>query len=342
MHPSLTVLEERCFSVPNILRTLDISTHSRFVTLLADGAPIFTTGIGASEGPARLLASCLSGKHSDAKFIPLSGLLAGDHRPHISESNSSRLVVFSQGISPNARLAIDIGQEFVSTMIVTGAEIPVREQGPKPWEVLRHPPENETGFLVRVAGPAVASAIAMAIGSRVVNAASAGNVLAHLRQCADVMEARLREEPNYVDLLENPPAFLVVGRDGVERNHLLRWTWLECLDAYEPPVWDIMAFAHGAFQNTFKDARTLILPYSRQDAGVLPLVSRLREMLGQTPHTLIEVPSELPRPWCFLEHLAFTQALLLAHLRKHPRNLNDWPGRGKDAAIYGLDSLPST
>lgn len=342
MHPSLTVLEERCYSVPNILRTLDISTHSRFVKLLADGAPIFTTGIGASEGPARLLASCLSGKHRDAKFIPLSGLLAADHRAYIGESNSSRLVVFSQGISPNARLAIDMGQEFVSTMIVTGAEMPVRERGQRSWEVLRHPPENETGFLVRAAGPAVASALAMAIASRVVNVAHEGDVVAYLRQCADVMEARLREEPNCVDLLEKPPAFLVVGRDGVERNHLLRWTLLECFDAYDPPVWDIMAFAHGAFQNTFKDARTLILPYSRQDAGVLPIVSRLREMLRQTRHTLIEVPSELPRPWCLLEHLAFTQALLLAHLRRHPRDLNDWPGRGKDAAIYGLDSLPST
>jgi hypothetical protein len=338
MHESVKLLEERCFASPDIIRGLDVKTFQHVATLLETGAVVFTTGIGASEGPARLLASCLSSPHRVVHFIPLSGLLAGDHRAWIKDCNNSRLVVFSQALSPNAQMALEAGKEFVTTVLVCGPD--VRVESPKPLAVIRHPPTGESGFLVRVTGPAVASAIALALALMVTRQLSYDEVQSQLQQCAEAMEKRLQAPAPEVDFIWQPPAFLVCGKDGVEQNHLLRWTLLECLDKHDPSLWDLLSFAHGAFQNIFDTSRTLILPRSTVDVAMEPLVERLRDMLRQTQHTLLDMPSDLARPWCVLEHIAMVQALVLGHLRKYPRDLGNWPGRGCDGALYTLDTLP--
>jgi len=323
---------------------LTFETLRPVATVLEFADCIFITGIGASEGPARLLASCLLGLRKHVRFIPLSGLITGDHRPWLTSSGPSRLIIFSQALSPNAQMALDIGKEFTTTILICGPDVHVddvsQEVPARRLMVIRHPPEQETGFLMRVTGPAVASAMALALADRVTGQFTNDELRARLHHCADAMEKRLHHPPSDVDFVEHPPAFLVNGIDGVERNQLLRWTLLECLDKHDPSLWDLLSFAHGAFQNTFEASRTLILLRSSMDAAMEPLVDRLREMLGQTRHTLVDIPSELPRPWCVLEHFAAVQALMLEHLRKHPRDLRAWPGRGCDGALYRLDTLP--
>lgn len=338
-HESVDLLQQRCFASPDILRGLEVKTFQHVATLLEKGAVVFTTGIGASEGPARLLASCLSSQHRSAQFIPLSGLLAGDHRAWMNDGKNSRLVVFSQALSPNAQMALDAGKEFATTVLVCGPD--VRVESTRSYEVIRHPPTGETGFLVRVTGPAVASAIALILAEMVTRHSSHDAVQSTLQQCADAMEKTLQAPALNVDFMQEPPAFLVCGKDGVEQNHLLRWTLLECMDKHDPSLWDLLSFAHGAFQNIFDTSRTLILPRSTVDVALEPLVTRLRDMLGQTRHTLLDVPSDLPRPWCVLEHIAMVQALVLGHLRRYPRDLGNWPGRGCDGALYTLDKLPA-
>lgn len=344
MHESVKLLEQRCFASPDLVRSLDIETLQPAATVLQSADCIFITGIGASEGPARLLASCLVGPHKQVRFIPLSGLIAGDHIAWMAEGQSSILVVFSQALSPNARMVLASSVDFSATILICGPEVAVDESirstlGNR-LHVVRHPPKEESGFLVRVVGPAVASAIALGLATLATTEQTAAEIRDELAECADAMEMRIHTRPPESNLLERPPAFLVYGADGVERNHLLRWTLLECLDQYDPPSWDVLSFAHGAFQNIFFGSRTLILARALEDETLVPLFDRLRDMLGQTRHTLIDIPSELPRPWCVLEHLATVQALMLEHLRKNSRDLRMWPGRGCDGALYLLDKLP--
>ena len=344
MHESVKLLEQRCFASPNFVRSLAIETLKPAATVLQVADCIFITGIGASEGPARLLASCLGGTHKHIRFIPLSGLIAGDHRPWLTSSGPSRLVIFSQALSPNAQMALDAGKDFTSTILICGQDVQVDdavcETPAKQLMVIRHPPEKETGFLMRVTGPSVASAIALALAELVTRRSTHDELRTRLQQCADAMEKRLQTIAPEVDLVERPPAFLVYGMDGVQRNHLLRWTLLECLDKHDPSSWDLLSFAHGAFQNIFDTSRTLILPRSSLDVAMERLVDRLRDMLGQTRHTLVDIPSDLPRPWCLLEHLTAVQVLMVEHLRRHPRDLCTWPGRGCDGALYRLDRMP--
>jgi creatinine amidohydrolase len=346
MHESVKLLEQRCLASPDFVRSLAFESLQPVATVLQFADCIFITGVGASEGPARLLASCLLGQHRHVRFIPLSGLIAGDHRPWLPSSGSSRLVVFSQALSPNAQMALDAGKEFTTTILFCGPNVRVDETASvipaKQLIVIRHPPESEMGFLVRVTGPAVASAMALALAELVTSQSTNDELRARLHQCANAMETQLHAGLADVDFVQHPPTFLVYGIDGVERNHLLRWTLLECLDKHDPSSWELLAFAHGAFQNIFDTSRTLLLPRALDDAALDPLVERLRVMLSQTRHTLIELRSELPRPWCLLEHLAAVQALMLGYLRQNPRDLNTWPGHGRDGALYTLDRLPGS
>lgn len=342
MHASVKVLHERCFSTPNLLRHLQLEPLRHVAPVLQHSDVVVVTGIGASEGPARLLASYLAEGRRAVQFIPLSGLLAGDHRPWVKTSGASCLIVFSQALSPNAKIALAARNDFATTLLICGPDVHIDERtmngDRRPITILRHPPAGETGFLLRVAGPAVASALALVLGTMVLHGEADEGLLA---QCAEAIEKRLHDSVPEVDLLQRPPAFLVLGRDGVERNHLLRWTLLEYLNQYDPPSWDLLSFAHGAFQNIFDDTRTLLLLRSSADEALDPVVERLREMLAPTRHTLLEVTSPLPRPWCVLEHLALVQALVLDHVRKHPRDLAEWPGQGRDGAMYTLDKLPA-
>ncbi|MBK9266091.1 MAG: hypothetical protein IPM54_40685 [Polyangiaceae bacterium] len=343
-HESVALLERRCFAVPELVRGLDVDRLRPVATTLQYASTICVTGIGASEGPARLLASRLSGPHRQAQFIPLSGLLAGDHRAMTEGRHASRLVVFSQALSPNAQMALEAGEDFTTTILVCGPDVPIEEKPPsrglQRLMVIRHPPEGEAGFLLRVTGPAVASAVALALATLSTTEQRPAEIGEHLKKCADAMERRLGRPIRDVDLIERPPAFLVYGLDGAELSHLLRWTLLECLDMHDPSVWDVLSFAHGPFQSIFDGSRTLILPRAANDAAIETLRGRLVDMLRQTRHSLMDVSSELPRPWSTLEHLAAVHALVMEHLRKHPRDLGTWPGKGCDGPLYGLDRLP--
>lgn len=344
-HESLALLEQRCISTPEHLRTLPTAPLEAAEGILRHAATVFVTGIGASEGPARLLASCLfAAPKRPARFIPLSGLLAGDHADSTAGGQSSVLVIFSQALSPNARMALDAGRDFSTTILICGSDIVVDESirlaSGMNLHVIQHPPQEETGFLLRVTGPAIASAVALGIAALALTDVTAVEVREQWMICADAMEMRIHTRPPEVDFLRQPPAFLVYGKGGVERNHLLRWTLLECLDHYDPPIWDLLSFAHGPFQNIFDASRTIVVPRSLQDPMMENLMERLRHMLQQTKHTIIDIPSDLPRPWCILEHLATVQSFVLEHLRQNPRDLRAWPGRGCDGDLYLLDKLP--
>lgn len=330
---------------PNLLRSFPVESLLDAARILRIADSICVTGIGASEGPARLCASSLAEHGRVASFLPLSAFMVGDHGTMARNGLSSCLVVFSQSLSPNVHMALQTANEFTTTLLVCGSDARVEDLA-KPLDgkqrlIVRHAPAQETGFLMRVAGPAVASALALALAQFTTTEADVETMRNRLHRCADAMQWRLTAPLADVDLWEKPPALLVYGKDGVECSHLLRWTLLEYLDKHDPSAWDLLSFAHGAFQNIFHASRTLILPRSTIDVNLEPVVERLREMLGETQHTLVDVPSALPRPWCVLEHIAYVQALVLGDLRKHPRDLQNWPGRGRDGALYTLNELPS-
>src|ERR1019366_6708477 len=106
-------------------------------------------------GPARFLAGLLRHAQVWAQFIPLSAFASGD------VPSADVCILFSQSLSPNARLAIARRSRFAQMIVVsslTGSRAEALERlGVRP---VRHGPADENGLLLRVVGPAAAMVIA--------------------------------------------------------------------------------------------------------------------------------------------------------------------------------------
>lgn len=321
--PSVACLAERIAGIPAAL--LEASR----APLPAPIAPrtVITTGIGASEGPARLLAAYLVESGVAARFVSLATFA------HARQS-ASLLVLFSQNLSPNARLALDPAHAFDARWLVTSVGAAVGASSREPLlEALRAegvvpivtPPASEDGMLVRVVGPAAASLVALRLA-----AALGATALARtsFEEAATVYASAASAAP-----LPGDDFALVAAGVPVEHLHGLRWKVLETLLRADPSVWDVLQIAHGPLQ-TIHDRPMTMLVFEAGDAA--PLVARLESTLDPSRHRLVRFVATRRDALAFFEHTARLDACLLATLRAAPRDLYVWPGLGRDAPLYDL------
>ncbi len=322
---SVSVLAERIASIPAALeRTSSVPLPS------LDHVPqtVVTTGIGASEGPARLLACTLSDAGVAARFVPLM-------RFAIELPRADLLVVFSQNLSPNARLALAANHRFRMRWLVTSAGyVPgvstreafvdtYRAQGVVPIQV---PPASEDGMLLRVVGSSVASWMAVRIAAHLAPETRAKVEIA----ATDALYSVVPMEP-----LSSDPVALVAAGVSVESMHAHRWKILEALLRDDPPVWDVLQVAHGPLQAIHERPLTLLVLSTPR---AKPLVTRLQAALSLTHHRVVVVEAPRDDVLAYFAHAAAIDACVLATLRAYPRNLFRWPGRGGDAPLYDLGS----
>jgi hypothetical protein len=116
--------------------------------------------------------------------------------------------------------------------------------------------------------------------------------------------------------------------------HGLRWKLLEASGIPDPPVWDVLQFAHGPFQQMY--GRPMLL-CALECPGAAPLFDRLERILVPGRHALVRLAATLPAPWCWFEHDAQLNALTLALLAARPVDLARWPGQGADGELYAWD-----
>jgi len=327
---SLATLTERVASIPEALRA------AADVTLpMLHRAPrtVVATGIGASEGPARLLVRTLADAGVAARFEPLA-------RFAITSPTAELLVVFSQNLSPNARLALTAEHRFGARWLVTSAGyapgVSAREslvdgfraQGILPILV---PPAAEDGMLIRVVGPAAASLVGLRIAAAITGDASA---LPNPQDAVDGYNAAgTLATPVVTEALSAQPLALITAGVSAEAVHGHRWKLLETLLRDDPPVWDVLQVAHGPLQTIHDRPMTLLVLSTPRAAH---LVSRLRTALCRKHHEVRVWSATHDNALSFFEHAAAIDACLLATLRAHPRNLFTWPGRGGDAPLYDL------
>lgn len=291
---------------------------------------IVTTGVGASEGPARLLAFRLASAGLAARFVPL---LAIDElrRPQ------DLLVVFSQGLSPNARLAFPRTHPFAERLLVTSVT-PEADDPPRRALLLRlrdegvrlviAPPATESGTLVRFVGPTVASLVA----ARLAAALGDGNDPSLFDRAADAYTRGTKDAAPLPD--ECDRAFAIVGAGvSVEELFAPRWKLLETFLAGDPPVWDALSFAHGPVQAMHGRGLTLLV---FEIASARTTVERLAASIDAPRHSLVRLRAESEPALAFVEHAACFDAAVLASLEARPRDLFTWPRRGAECPLYAL------
>ncbi len=283
---------------------------------VASCARWITTGTGASEGPARLLAALLRERGVVADYAPISSFVS--HAPV-----ADACVVVSQCLSPNARVPLSRARAYRRVMLVTStgdAQPGVR--------VVKHGPREENGLLLRVIGPAAANATIIRLASKR-NGASSPNVRAVLETSRERALRGLGNPSSLFDVVG-----LVASGDDVAMLDGLRHKMLEALGGAHPPAWDLCALVHGPLQS-FYDRRATLLHFAREGAEG-DLGARLARVLSPERHRVVHLTSPLPGALALLDFDLQLDHLVLAALRARPRDLAEWPGKGHDAALYEL------
>jgi creatinine amidohydrolase len=121
----------------------------------------------------------------------------------------------------------------------------------------------------------------------------------------------------------------------------LRYKVMEGMLSPLPPVWDILHFAHGPFQEAY-GRPGVFLALTRPDApGERDLLDRMRRMLVPARHTLVELRSELSGSLALFDHEAMLNHLMLEVIEERRIDQIQWPGRGRDAPLYELGADPA-
>ncbi len=327
------LLAERLDALPAVLDATLAHPLAPLPDALRRAALWTVTATGASEGPARALAALLT-RHTAhrAVFAPLS-CFAVDAPP-----SSEVLVVVSQGLSPNARLALAARDRYARCVLITASRGPEVESLSRDGVlVLSHGPDDEPRLLLRVQGPAAAMLTALrlvdalAVETRWFRDDTRDALARALRRCAT---------PTFDGPLT---CALVTGPDDGDFGHAHRSVWLEGVGTCDPGTWDVLQFAHGPYQHVVDRATTLVT-FERANGASRALFDRLASMLDPARHTLVRLVATLPGPLAYFEHAAMLGAVVRQAARLAARDLMDWPGRGRDGALYdlGADALAST
>jgi creatinine amidohydrolase len=293
---------------------------------------LVATGIGSSEAHARLLAHLVAERTGrPARFVPASALLAPSATP-----SAETLVVFSQGLSPNAQLVLSHAARWprvvVATSVTDPARLaPLRTRGAR---VVLFAGENEFGTLVRVTGPLAGSLCAIRLARAFGAPVDVPERIEPALGSAFAAGARIAPAALRASL-----AFITSGPYG-ELVTNLRLKVLEGMLRPLPPAWDLLHLAHGPFQQAITGP-AVFLALTRADAPEdEPLLVRFEAMLEPDRHTLLRLHAWLPSPFALLEHEMHLNALLLHELEARGIDQVRWPGRGLDAPLYDLSSPP--
>jgi hypothetical protein len=328
------LFERRIAALPALLAEVIDGTARRPAL---DAQRLWLTGIGASEGPARLVASVLAEGGRHARFVPLSSLCLAE--PAVASATT--LVLFSQGLSPNARIALARAARFAHLVLFTAlGEEALLATAPESaallargqLTVVRHPPSEERGTLARVLGPQAAAAAALAAAGLVTSGVGPSLERAMRTAAERSSEEIARLEP---EALSESPVWLAVG-EHTERCVGLSNLWHEALLTRAPPLVDALGAAHGLLQERFERPATLVCFRREAVRAESALFTRFASMWEPSRHALLHLRAELCPALAPFEHAAALGAVLLRAASTRALVGEVWPGRGRDGPLYEL------
>ena len=291
---------------------------------------VVATGVGSSAAHATLLVHRLRRGGRDAVMLPMSSFLTPP-----APAPDDVLVVFSQGLSPNVKLALDAAASWRRVVLVTAVTDAARLASLRAQSVAIHTidGENELGTLVRVIGPMTGYVAALRLAETL-----GGPTAPEVGGLAELV-ATCTTPPIDAAMLAAPLAFVTTGAYGeLVRN--LRLKIMEGMLLPMPPVWDALDLAHGPFQQVVSGPATF-LALTRPDVpGEADVLDRFASMLDPARHALVRLAARTPAPLALFEHEAMVNAFLLRVIAARGVDQVDWPGRGLDAPLYELADRP--
>ncbi len=327
-------LRRRIGAIPEMCAEVITSTPPWGVDRLV-GRPIVVTGAGLAEGPARLLVTLWrEWLDLNARFVPLSAFAVRAPRAEV-------LVVVSQGLSPNARLAMGCVERFESASVLTSAP---HGNAPSPdqaaalaaWrrgggEVWSLPPNAEEGMLLRVQGPMMMMVAAVHWSHKM--GADFGEGLQRIGECLE--RAHERAPRGRAAALRAQHVILLGCGCHDEVVHGLGWKLMEGLWRPAPQVFDVLQLVHGPLQAFWGEEATVVALTHRRVPKHHAIWRRMQDVL-RPHHEVAWLESEASMPLALLEHEMMLNALICEALKDEPRDLSAWPGKGHDGPLYDL------
>ncbi len=304
------------------------------------------TGTGSSEAHARYLAYLLNFHTSTAAaYLPLSGF-SDLHRETFKDKT---LILFSQGLSPNAQLALRYAPEFAHTILFTSTTPEIARSAGKPeraaqldtfmangGELIVFPLAEEYTTLIRVVGPIAGYLACLQFVSALPHSRITAPGMTELSPLLSLKAPGALIE----EIKSNPSRYaqglhLLAASPTSEYAQNLACKFMEGLFWPCPSISDFLQFAHGPFQQVTARPHPVIILQSNFPAEA-ELATRAATMLteaGQPPYSIYISAS--PQLAIFGYETIFNDLVLklIAHFGIDQIN---WPGRGRDDLLYGF------
>jgi creatinine amidohydrolase len=345
--------------VPEFFETLE-TTPARLPRNLV------TTGIGTSEGHARHLAEAANRwLGQPARFASTGSLMRG--APPNSEQDW--LVVFSQGLSANARHAFRDVAKWGGVVLVTGVspsspneaeELPDSRRWQEALEAegviqIDMGCGTEYGALLRVVGARVGYAVAWSFlrtlarrQLRSIDALTIDSERLLEAQADAVLESkRVFPEAELLAAFFAADRSLILVADGgaLELADQLSLKLAEGMLRPQPRCVDVLQFAHGPLQSLAQRPTSILyLSQVDPDPDAADWLRRFSETLDPAVHDLRVLRARLPLPFAVVEYEAMLDECVLRVLGETGQDVVDWPGSDREAVLYEagpiLDRLP--
>jgi creatinine amidohydrolase len=312
---------------------------------------VVATGIGSSEAHARYLVWLLN-QFTDlpAEFVPLAGFT----QPQRGEGRT--LVIFSQGLSSNARFALDQAKRFAQTVVFTSATEAGQRAAGRPEraellaklrgggaDIVSFPVEDEYTILIRVLGPACGFVAARQWVAQLPTARvpafaerwpSLENCLdVSLGEVAHAMKQRTADWAAGFTMMLPAPLAEFSQNVGCKFVEGLFWT--------APTLVEFLQLAHGPFQQLAARPRPVWLLGLSCDPAGAALADRAVTMLKSIGIEPVVTTFEVAPDVAPLALELLLNPLVVDLARHLGVNQLDWPGKGLDGPIYHLDTPPT-
>ncbi len=341
-----TLLAKRLEQIPATLAGMFERGPAPLKEATRGAARFIITGTGSSEAHGRYLAMLLN-LYTDraAAYLPLSGFTGQNTAAFAGKT----LVVFSQGVSPNAQMALRHRRDFAHTILFT-ASTPASAlaAGKKDraallqalldegGELIEFPLAEEYTTLIRFVGPmagylACLQFTAQLAGCRF-KAPKANEILPLLetkppREALEAMKGNPERFARGFNLLTAAPI------SDFAQN--LACKFMEGLFWPCPPISDFLQFAHGPFQQMTAHPHPVLILQGNSKIEA-ELVNRSVEMLREVHLEAYVIRVEAPPLTSIFGFEASLNRLVIDVMRHRGVDQVNWPGKGRDDRLYGF------
>lgn len=340
------LLAERLARIPGIIGEMIARGPVPLKPASLSATRFVVTGTGSSEAHARYLSMLLN-LYCDraATYVPLSGFTTA----HRQAFEGKTLVVFSQGVSPNAQIAINRRSDFSHTILFSATTPEAARQAGKKeradllqglldegGELVEFPLAEEYTTLIRFVGPLAGYLAAL-------------QFVAQFPGCRYPMPVReqilpLLDATPPADLqtamLSLPSAFsqgfnLVTAAPISDFAQNLACKFMEGLYWPCPPISDFLQFAHGPFQQMNAHPKPVVILQGNEPMET-EMVQRSVDMLRDVGLGAYVVRVDAPPLFSIFGFEAALNRLIFPVMQRLQVNQVQWPGKGRDDLLYGF------